>query len=180
MLTTFFSCTNSENNNLVALQGRMILFAAIGGLLALMGGIVYYSSLDVPHLELAGIELASVDVVDVNSIENRIKLEATFLVKNPSDKTFTVPLISYELFANGKSLGTGQYSTEDIAMPGRAAFYPGVEIPLKSAFQFVLSDTITEEYKAIASGENVEYSVKGVITVETAWSLVEKEFESIL
>jgi hypothetical protein len=43
-----------------------------------------------------------------------------------------------------------------------------------------LSDTITEEYKAITSGENVEYSVKGVITVETAWSLIEKEFESIL
>ena len=180
MLTTFFSCTNSDDNDLVALQGRMILFAAIGGLLALMGGIVYYSSLDVPHLELAEIELAGVDVIDVNSIENRIKLETVFLVKNPSDKTFTVPVISYELFANGKSLGAGQYSTEDVAMPGRAAFYPGVEIPLKSVFQFVLSDTITEEYEAIASGENIEYSVKGVITVETAWSIVEKEFESKL
>ena len=180
MLTTFFSCTNSKNNNLVTLQGRMILFAAIGGLLALMGGIVYYSSLDIPHLELAEIELANVEVVDVNSIENRVKLETTFLVKNPSDKTFTVPIISYEIFANGKSLGTGQYSTANIAMPGRAAFYPGVEIPLKSTLQFVLSDTITEEYKAITSGENVEYSVKGVITVETAWSLIEKEFESTL
>jgi hypothetical protein len=158
----------------------MILFAAIGGLLALMGGIVYYSSLDIPLLELAEIKLAKVEVVDVNSIENRVRLETTFLVKNPSDKTFTVPLISYELFANGKSLGTGQYSTEDIAMPGRAAFYPGVEIPLKSPFQFVLSDTITEEYKAIAGGENVQYSVKGMITVETAWSLIEKEFQSTL
>jgi hypothetical protein len=65
-------------------------------------------------------------------------------------------------------------------MPGRAAFYPGSEIPLKSTLQFVLSDTITEEYKAITSGENVEYSVKGMITVETAWSLIEKEFESTL
>jgi len=165
---------------LVTLQGRMILFAAIGGLLALMGGIVYYSSLDLPQLELAEIELAKVEVIDVNSIENRVKLETTFLVKNPSDKTFTVPLISYELFANGKSLGTGQYSTEDIAMPGRAAFYSGTEIPLKSTFQFVLSDTIMEEYRAITSGENVEYKVEGMITVETAWSIVEKEFQSTL
>jgi len=180
MLTTFFSCTNSENNNLVKLQGRMILFAAIGGLLALMGGIVYYSSFDIPHLELAEIELANVAVIDVNNIENRVKLETTFLVKNPSDKTFTVPIISYELFANGRSLGISQYSTADIAMPGRAAFYPGAEIPLKSTFQFVLSDATMQEYKAITSGESVEYSVKGMITVETAWSLVEKEFESTL
>ena len=102
------------------------------------------------------------------------------LFRSPSDKTFTVPLISYELFANGEPLGTSQYSTEDIAMPGRAAFYPGSEISLKSTIQFVLSDSIADEYKAITSGEKVEYSVKGKITVETAWSLVEKEFQSTL
>ena len=180
MLTTFFSYSNSENNNLVSLQGRMILFAAIGGLLALMGGIVYYSSLDQPKLQLAQVELTSVELGEVNTVENRATLETTFLVKNPSDKTFTVPLISYELFANGKYLGTSQYSTEDIAMPGRAAFYPGSEISLKSTIQFVLSDSIADEYKAITSGEKVEYSVKGKITVETAWSLVEKEFQSTL
>lgn len=161
-------------------QGRMILFAAIGGLLALMGGIVYYASLDVPKLELAQIELSSVELVEVNSIENRAQLEVTFLVKNPSDKTFTVPLISYTLFANGKSLGTGQYSTEDVAMPGRVAFYSGSEIPLKSTFRFVLSNDNREEYEAITSGNDMQYSAKGVMTVETAWSLIEKQFESSL
>lgn len=158
----------------------MILFAAIGGLLALMGGIVYYASLDAPELELAEIELANVELIEVNSIENRAKLEITFLVKNPSDKTFTVPLITYELFANGKPIGAGKYSTEDIAMPGRAAFFSGSEIPLKSTFQFVLSNDVKEEYEVITSGGNVEYSVEGVITVETTWDLKEKEFESTL
>lgn len=149
-------------------------------MLAIMGGIVYYASLDNPELEKVEIQLDGVEVLDVNSIENRARLETTFLVKNPSEKTFTVPLISYELFANGESIGTGQYSTEDIAMPGRAAFYPSSEIPLTNIFQLVLSDSNAQQYSAITSGESVKYSAKGIITVETAWSLVEKEFESTL
>ena len=156
----------------------MILFAAIGALLALMGGFVYYASLDNPELEKVEIKLSSVELVDVNSIENRAELKATFFVTNPGERTFTVSDISYELFANGKNIGRGQYSTADIAMPGRAAFLPGEGIPLTNTFKLVLSDTNVEEYRAITSGEQVKFSVEGKIVLETAWSLVEKEFQS--
>ena len=156
----------------------MILFAAIGGLFALMGFFFYYASLDNPHLEQIEIELVGVEVIQVNSIENRAELETTFLVKNPSEKTFTVPLITFELFVDGKSIGNGQYSTEDIAMPGRAAFYPGSEIPLKTKFYLVLSDSIVQEYQDIINGGEMRFSVEGEITAQTAWSLIEKEFQS--
>ena len=156
----------------------MILFVAIGGLLAIMGAIVYYASLDNPQLEKIEIELSNVEIIEVDSIENRAELRTTFLVRNPSEKTFTVAVIAYELFANGKSIGTGQYSTQDIAMPGRAAFYPGSEIPLKNIFHLVLRDANAPEYQAITSGQQVQYSVEGIVTVETAWSLIEKEFQS--
>ena len=36
------------------------------------------------------------------------------------------------------------------------------------------------EYKAIVEGGQIEYSVEGIVTVETAWSLVEKEFENTI
>ena len=156
----------------------MILFVAIGGLFALMGFFVYYASLDNPQLEQIEIELVGVELIQVNSIENRAELETTFLVKNPSEKTFTVPLITFELFADGKSIGKGQYSTEDIAMPGRAAFYPGSEIPLKTKFYLVLSDSIVQEYQDIINGGEMRFSVEGEITAQTAWSLIEKEFQS--
>ena len=162
------------------LQGKTILYAAIAGLLAIMGGIVYYASLDIPQLEQIEIELSNVEILDVNNIENRAKLQTTFLVKNPSEKTFTIPVITYELFVNGNSIGSGQYSTADIAMPGRAAFYPGAEIPLKNIFQLTLTETNAPQYQSIIEGESVQYSVKGIVTVETAWSLIEKEFESTL
>ncbi len=83
------------NNDLVTLQSRMIVFIAIGGLLAMMGSMVYYASLDQPKLETAEIKLSNVELMDVNSVEKSVKLETTFLVKNPSEKTFTVPVISY-------------------------------------------------------------------------------------
>jgi len=127
----------------MALQSKMTVYAALAGVLALMGGIFYYGSLDIVPLEQVEIKLTNVELVDVNTIDNQAKFDVTFLVKNPSDKTFTVPLIGYQLYGDGILLGSGEYSTEDITLPGRAAFFPGTEIPLKSIF--VLSKDIEEK-----------------------------------
>ena len=144
----------------------------------MMGIIVWYASLDNPELEQVEIKLLSVEVKDVNKIENSAKLEVTFLVKNPSEKTFTVPIIGYQLYADGQLLGSGQYSTEDISMPGRAIFYSGVEIPLKNTFILNESDVNSEIYQAVLNGNISSFSAEGSITTETTWSLIEKEFKS--
>ena len=160
------------------LQSKMTVYAAIAAMLALMGGIVYYSSLDNPFLEQVEIELGGVEVVDVNSIQNTATVEVVFQVTNPTERTFTVPSISYELYGDGEFVGAGQYSTEDIAMPGRAAFFGGATIPLKSKFVITPSDTSPGMYQDILDGMIREYSVTGMITVESAWALVEVDFES--
>ncbi len=142
----------------------------------MMGGFVYYASLDNPELEKVIIELQGVSVIGVNTIEDSAKLQVVFLVSNPSEKTFTVPLISYDLYADGEQLGSGAYSTQDVSMPGRAAFYAGTEIPLKNTFKLTKSTVSDGVYDAIIDGEDVDYTASGVITVETSWSLIEKEF----
>lgn len=162
----------------MGLQSKMTVYAAIAGMLALMGGIVYYASLDNPALEEVEIELVSVEITDVNKIENKAKLRVTFLVTNPSEKTFTVPLISYQLYGDGVLIGPGQYSTEDISMPGRAAFYPDASIPLDSRFVITSSEVNSEIYQKLVNNEIQTFKTDGVITAETAWSIVEKEFES--
>jgi len=156
------------------------VYIAIGAMFAFMGGIVYYSTLDFPELEKSEIELLSVDIVEIDSIENRMYLELVFGVTNYGERTVTVPEISFELFANGKSIGTSSYSVEDIPMTGRAPFYPGAEIPLDSYLKISLTESNSDEYLAIVNGEFVEFSVKGQYTIETAWQLIEKEFESSL
>jgi hypothetical protein len=158
----------------------MILYVAIGGLFAFMAAMVGVSYMDTPELEKAELRLGSVEVTDVNSIENFAKLKVSFLITNPGERTFVIPVISYELFANGKSIGTSSYSVEDIPMTGRAPFYPGAEIPLASYLKIFLTESNSDEYFAIINSEHVEFSVKGQYTIETAWQLVEKEFESLL
>lgn len=158
------------------LQSKMTVYAAIAAMLALMGGIVYYSSLDNPFLEQVEIGLESVQVTNINNIQNTATLQVTFLVTNPTDKTFTVPSISYELFGDGKAIGAGQYSTEDIAMPGRVIFYSGASIPLKSTMT-ITADGDTQ-YQDIVSNNIQEYTTSGLITAESAWAIVEVDFES--
>ena len=105
-------------------------------------------------------------------------MTVVFLVTNPSDITFTIPLIAYELYGDGVSLGSASYSTEDVAMPGRAAFYPDTEIPLKSKFSMTQMDANKEVYEKIVTGQEVQFSVRGVMTVESAWSIVEINFDT--
>lgn len=144
----------------------------------MMGIIIWYASLDNSELEQVEIKLLNVEVKDVNKIENSAKLEVTFLVKNPSEKTFTVPIISYQLYADGQLLGSGQYSTEDISMPGRALFLSGVEIPLKNTFILNKSDVNSEIYQAVLNGNISSFSAEGSITTQTSWSSSEKVFKT--
>ncbi|MDA0756709.1 MAG: hypothetical protein O3C04_06210 [Crenarchaeota archaeon] len=158
--------------------GRPILIVAVIALLVMMGGIVYYASLDNDDLSSATIELEKVELIDVNSIENSSILKVTFLVGNPGEVTVTVPVISYKLYADGSEVGSGTYSTEDIAMPGRAAFYPDAEIPLYSKMSIVMSEMNETVYNKIISGQPVQYSATGMMTVESAWSIVELSFDT--
>ncbi len=162
----------------MALQSKMTVYAALVGVLALMGGIFYYGSLDNLQLEQVEIELTNVELKDVNTIDNQAKFDVTFLIKNPSDKTFTVPLIGYQLYGDGILLGSGEYSTVDISMPGRAAFFPGTEIPLKNIFVLTKSEVNSEIYQDVIENRINSFSAEGSITTQSSWMTVEKEFKT--
>jgi len=158
----------------------MFLYVAIGALFAFLGGMVYYSTLDFPELEKSKIELLSVDIVEIDSIENRMYLELVFGVTNYGERTVTVPEISYELFANGKSLGSSSYSVSDIPLNGRALMLPGMQVPLVGEITINLTDDIKDVYEAMAAGESLDYRVVGQYTIETAWQVIDIKFDSSL
>ena len=159
------------------LQSKMILYVAIGALFAFMGGIVIFSTADIPELEKSEIELYSVEVIEVNEFENYISLKNTFLIKNFGEKTVTVPVISYEFFANGKFVGTSYFSAEDIPLTGRALLISGTEVPFTTKLKINLTEENENEYMKIANGEYVDYSADGLYTIETAWQVIDVEFE---
>ena len=156
----------------------MILYVAIGGLFAFMGAIVYYSTLDFPELEKSELDLLSVDVVEIDSIENRIFLKVIFGITNHGEKTVTVPEISFELFANGQSLGSSSYSISDIPMTGRVLLTSGLQVTVPGEITINLTDDNKDIYEAIAAGESLDYRVTGQYTIETAWQLLDLQFDS--
>ncbi len=161
----------------MALQSKLTVYAAIAGLVVLMGGVFWFVTLDNPDLEQVEIELTDVKVISVNKVENTAKLTVTVLIKNPSEKTFTVPLIGYQLYADGELLGSGQYSATDIPMPGRAIFSTGSEIPLENTFDLTMSEVDKEIYQAVLDDNISTFRADGVITIESAWSTIEKDFD---
>jgi len=156
----------------------MIVYAAIAALLAMIGGFVLFANSADTELEKADVELQSVSVVSVDKIKNTADLEVVFLVKNPSDKTLTISHISYVLFGDGKRIGTGQYSTEDIAMPGRVLFVPGAEIPLKTKTTLSMTDVGNDLYDAVINNKISKFESQGTFSVQTSWSTIDKEFKS--
>ena len=157
---------------------KMFLYVAIGALFAFLGGIVYYSTIDFPELEKSELELLSVDVIEIDSIQNRMFLDVVFGITNHGERTVTVPQIGFELFANGKSLGSSSYDVSDIPLNGRALMLSGMRVPLVGEITINLTDDIKDIYEAIAAGESLDYSVTGQYRIETAWQVIDVQFDS--
>ena len=160
----------------MGLQSRLTVYAAIVGCLGLMAGIVYYASLDNVSLEQVEVELT--DVTLRVSGENEAKFTVTFLVKNSSEKTFVVPVIEYQLYDDDVLLGSGKYSTEDVALPGRAQLLPGAEVPLKNIFILNKSEINSEIYQSMINNEITNFIAEGMIITQSTWSVAETEFRT--
>ena len=160
----------------MALQSRLTVYAAIVGCLGLMAGIVYYASLDNVSLEQVQVELT--DVVLREAGESEAKLTLTFIVKNSSEKTFVVPVIEYQLYGDDVLLGSGKYSTEDVALPGRAQIFGGAEVPIKNTFVLNKDEITLEIYQSVINNEISNFVAEGMIITQSTWSVAETEFRT--
>jgi len=159
---------------------KIIVYIAIGAMFAFMGGIVWYSTYDIPELEKSEFELLSVSVVEIDSIQNRMYVDVVFGITNHGERTVTVPEISFQLFANGKSIGSSSYSVSDIPLNGRALMLTGMQVPLVGKITINLTDDIKDIYEAMAAGESLDYRAVGQYTIETAWQVIDIQYDSSL
>ena len=154
--------------------------AAFVGLGLLMLFFYYYAGTYQPTLQQVTISLQTVKVLNIDKINNRANLEVDYLLDNPTTVTSTISTIDYELYANGKDLGAGHYSVEDIPMAGRPALFPGGNTTITHTFNLIDSDSISDVYNSIIKGESVKYEAKGQVTIESTLTLITKDFDLFL
>ena len=160
----------------MGLQSKITVYAAIVGCLGLMAGIVYYASLDNVSLEQVQVELTDIALREAG--ENEAKFTLTFVVKNSSEKTFVVPVIEYQLYGDDMLLGSGKYSTEDVALPGRAQIFGGAEVPIKNTFILNKDEINSEIYQSVINNEITNFVAEGIIITQSTWSVAETEFRT--
>jgi len=75
-------------------------------------------------------------------------------------------------------LGSGKYSTEDVALPGRAQIFAGGEVPLKNTFILNKSEVSSEIYQSMINNEVNNFVAEGMIITQSTWSVAENEFKA--
>jgi LEA14-like dessication related protein len=158
-------------------KGRIVILACFAGLGLMMLFLYLYANSFQSDLEKVTISVDSVKVLDENKLDKRAHLDVRFNLQNPTSVTLTVSTINYELFANGKSLGQGHLSTEDIPEAGRPILFANNNATLPNTFDLVDTDSIANEYSDIMNNQPVKYEIKGQVTIQSFLTEVTKDFD---
>jgi LEA14-like dessication related protein len=163
---------------------RIILIVAIA---AVIGAIILLplilATFSAPDINSITIELSKVEVKNITNDNKRIPLDLFFNVQNPTNKAVTTSKVEYNLIANGKSLGHGVLSYEDIPLNGRPQLLPGLTTTLQSTFELNQSNLNSNIFRAIKNAEavkQIKWKVEGVAEIESAFSSSPKQFSDEL
>jgi len=165
---------------------RIVLFAVIGALaltIILLPEIQYL--VNAPDADAIEFKLANVEINSISNDTNNVELLLSLDVYNPTDKTATTSKVEYDLFGNNEFLGHGVLSYEDIPLNGRPQLSPQQTTTLKSTL--ILEPTnsnlnlIQDLIKNSTSMRDyINWEVIGKSQIESAFVIIEKQFESKL
>ena len=130
------------------------------------------------------VRLVKVEVVkNATAVSPRIvQLNLIFGVHNPTDKSLTTSRIEYQLFANGRPLGDGLLSYEDVPVNGRPQLFPNTDAQLQSQFTITPSNSNAEIMKLItnqSTGKKITWKVVGEADIESGFSSASKSFTGV-
>jgi len=157
--------------------GKLVIIGCFAGLGAMMIFFILYANSFQVDLNKVTIQIENIKVLDQNNLDKRARLDVRFTIQNPTSLVLTISNINYELYANGKDLGEGHFTTEDIPEAGRPPLFANNNLTLPNTFELVNTDKVSNEYSAITSYQPVKYEAKGQITIESFLTAVTKDFD---
>jgi len=166
---------------------RIILVGVIAAIAIIIILLPLILTITLPaDLNKLSIKLSKVEAVpqDITNASQKAQLNVYFNVYNPTQQTLTTSRIDYQLFADGKSLGNGTLSYEDIPLNGRPQLYYNSNSTLKSSFLLTSSNANTPILKRLLSNpeaaKQIKWSVEGVAQIESGFSSSPKKFSTQL
>jgi hypothetical protein len=159
--------------------------ALIGAIAAVVITIIAYPYILVLVFPAIDVDKVNIDLTRValspESGQQELTLEITFTVVNNNDVVLTTSKIDYELFADGKPVGTDVLSYEDVPVNGRPALFSGSSVPLRDSFVLKYSDEQAEMYNSILTNSTqLDWKVTGNAIIESGTVSVPKEFSDEL
>ena len=160
---------------------RIILIGAITAVAITIILLPLILTITLPNLNNLTIDISKVEAINDTNNTQGSQLNVVFVVYNPTTQTLTTSKIEYELFADGKSLGSGILSFEDIPLNGRPQFYSNSSTTLQSTFK-ITSNSIAQLFNKIVENhesiKQIKWRVTGVATIESGFSSSSKEFSN--
>lgn len=160
---------------------RIILIGAITAVAITIILLPLILTITLPNLNNLTIDMSKVEAINDTNNTQGSQLNVVFVVYNPTKQTLTTSKIEYELFADGKSLGSGILSFEDIPLNGRPQFYSNSSTTLQSTFK-ITSNSIAQLFNKIVENhesiKQIKWRVTGVATIESGFSSSSKEFSN--
>jgi predicted extracellular nuclease len=160
---------------------RIILIGAITAVAITIILLPLILTITLPNLNNLTIDMSKVETISDTNNTQGSQLNVVFVVYNPTKQTLTTSRIEYELFADGKSLGSDTLSFEDIPLNGRPQFYSNSSTTLQSTFK-ITSNSIAQLFNKIVENhesiKQIKWRVTGVATIESGFSSSSKEFSN--
>jgi hypothetical protein len=166
---------------------RIILIGVITAIVATIVLLPLILTITLPSdLNQLTISVSKVEAVnpDVANDTQRVQLNVYFNVYNPTRNVLTTSRIDYQLFADGKPLGQGILSYEDIPLNGRPQLYYHSNTTLKSLFKPTYSNANILLLNKMLSNpdivKQIKWRVEGEAQIESGFSSTPKQFNAEL
>jgi|GraSoiStandDraft_46_1057282.scaffolds.fasta_scaffold16539_3 hypothetical protein len=165
----------------IILIGVITAIAATIVLLPLILTITLPSDLNQLTISVSKVEAVNPDVANDTQ---RVQLNVYFNVYNPTRNVLTTSRLDYQLFADGKPLGQGILSYEDIPLNGRPQLYYHSNTTLKSLFEPTYSNANILLLNKMLSNpdivKQIKWRVEGEAQIESGFSSTPKQFNAEL
>jgi hypothetical protein len=165
----------------IILIGVITAIAATIVLLPLILTITLPSDLNQLTISVSKVEAVNPDVANDTQ---RVQLNVYFNVYNPTRNVLTTSRLDYQLFADGKPLGQGILSYEDIPLNGRPQLYYHSNTTLKSLFKPTYSNANISLLNKLLSNpdivKQIKWRVEGEAQIESGFSSTPKQFSAEL